>query len=181
MLSKAAVLPGERPAPNLVALKLKPGQGKRQTHGAASNSPTAPTSPLISAFTQGSPISSHAAAEQAAEPTLSQEGWPSSLVGTANVGSDADEAPNSSQAGTQHALEPEMSHDDQSGTTTTADVTMETSHGMGAPQGLEGSHGSKASLELEACSDSGQPAGEQHEMKKRFQRIARRLPVQVCA
>lgn len=46
-LSKTAALPGERPAPSVVALKLKSGQGMRQTDGAASNSPTAPTSPMI--------------------------------------------------------------------------------------------------------------------------------------
>lgn len=46
-LSKAAALPGEKPAPNVGGLKLKPGLGMRQIDGAASNSPTTPTSPLI--------------------------------------------------------------------------------------------------------------------------------------
>ena len=46
-LGKAAALPGEKPAPNVGGLKLKPGLGMRQIDGAASDSPTTPTSPLI--------------------------------------------------------------------------------------------------------------------------------------
>ena len=131
---------------------------------------------ISSASTQGLPIS-HPAAQQAAEPSQSLEGWPSSLVSTAHVGSDADEAPDSGQAGTQHAVESVVSQDDQSGTTTSADVMTEASQGMEGSQGLEASQGSATSPELEACSDSSQPPGIQHGMKKRF----KRLPVQVCA
>ena len=118
---------------------------------------------ISSASTQGPPIS-HAAAQQAAEPSQSLEGWPSSLVSTANVGSDADDALDSGQAATQHAVEPVVRQDDQSGMTT-ADVTM------------EASQGTKASPGVKASPDSRQPAGVQHGMKKRF----RPLPVQVCA
>lgn len=124
---------------------------------------------ISSASTQGPPIS-HPAAQQAAEPSLSLEGWPSSLVSTANVGSDADGASDSGQAATQHAVEPVVRQDDQSGMTTTADVTLE------ASQGMEGSQGTKASPGVKASPDSRQPAGVQHGMKKRF----KPLPVQVC-
>ena len=123
---------------------------------------------ISSASTQGSPIS-HPAAQQAAEPSQSLEGWPSSLVSTAHVGSDADGAPDSGQVAAQHAAEPVVSEHDQSGASTTAGVTME------ASQGMEGSQGSKTSPELETRSDSRQPAGVQHGMKKRF----KPLPVQV--
>lgn len=125
---------------------------------------------ISSAFTQGPPIS-HAAAHQAAKPSQSLEGWPSSLVSTANVGSDADGASDSDQAATLHAVEPVVRQDDQSGTTTTAEVTMEAFHRLKASQG------SKASPGLMTSPDSRQPAGKQHGMKKRF----KPLPVQVCA
>ncbi len=49
MLSKASMLHGMEALSSLAGLKLKPQQGRAQTNGAVSDSPTAPISPLIAA------------------------------------------------------------------------------------------------------------------------------------
>jgi len=55
VLSKAVMLHGMGALPSLAG--LKPGQGRGQTDGAVSDSPTAPGSPLIAAKTPFSQVS----------------------------------------------------------------------------------------------------------------------------
>lgn len=57
MLSKASMLHGMEALSSLAGLKLKPQQGRAQTNGAVSDSPTAPGSPLIAAKTPFSQVS----------------------------------------------------------------------------------------------------------------------------
>ncbi len=49
VVSKGLMLHGMKASPSLAGLKLKPEQGRAQTNGAVSDSPTAPNSPLIAA------------------------------------------------------------------------------------------------------------------------------------